>query len=70
MKNLVKNSKPLILAINCNKTSGGGKVMLSLAKAARDNGFHVITAAPEERNLKLRIILLLLNGGKKPSTGD
>lgn len=49
MKNLVKNSKPLILAINCNKTSGGGKVMLSLAKAARDNGFHVITAAPEGR---------------------
>lgn len=42
-----KRKTSRILAVNCNKTSGGGKIMLSLADFARNNGFEVVTATPE-----------------------
>ena len=54
------NKKKLILSINCNKSSGGGNVMISLANVARNNGFQVITVAPEgkkEKPVKDHIII-------------
>lgn len=51
MKNR-SDKQPLILTINCNKSSGGGKVMTSLAEFARNKGLRVYTASPGERNEK------------------
>ena len=51
-KQIKIDNRPLILAINCNRSSGGGKVMTSLAEFARNHGFRVVTASPEDSSGK------------------
>ena len=41
------NNSIKVVAINCNKDSGGGKMMMELANYARYQGFDYITISPE-----------------------